>query len=94
MTTRFNFNFSGYDDFDEFLNKHEELINKMGADDDTDLTQQMRMSVQANEQLPEFFEFTDTQLGAMYKADAQGMKKLMEDERVNVIKNADQDGDQ
>ena len=89
MTTRFNFNFDGYDDFDSFLEKHSDLINKMGNSEvnDEDLTDQMRMSVQANEQLPEFFEFTDQQLGAMYKRDAKGMKALMEDDRVSVEKN-------
>lgn len=92
MTTKFDFDFDGYDDFDDWLEKHSEVINKMGASDvnNENLTKQMRMSVQANEQLPQFFEFTDNQLGTMYQRDAKGMKKLMEDNRVTVVKQGEE----
>lgn len=86
MTKRLDFDFDSYDDFDSFLDKHEDVINAMGRDDvnEEDLTDQMRMSVKANEQLPEYFEFTPQQLKMMYQRDPRGMKKLMDDGRVTT----------
>lgn len=93
MTVRFDFNFDGYGDFDDFLDKHEEVINMMGSDAVTGgtLVEQMRKSVQANEQLPEYFEFTDTQYAAMVRRNGGGMTKLSKDSRVSVSRPDEQD---
>lgn len=92
MTTRLDFDFDGYDDFDSFLDKHSDVINMMGTDDamGTELTEQMRNSVKANQQLPEYFEFTGQQMAAMTQRDAKGMKELMNDKRVTVVSTDDE----
>lgn len=86
MTVKLQFNFDGYDDFDDFLNEHQETINEMGSGkvNDEDLTKQMRMSVQANEKLPEFFQFTDSQFSTMMVRNQSGMRSLMSDNRVSI----------
>lgn len=93
MSTTLHFNFDSYNDFDKFLNKHSDVINMMSGDRETDMTQQLRQSVSVKEQLPEFFKFQDNQLGAMVQRDAQGMKKLMDDNRVTVEKEGGEGGD-
>lgn len=84
MAVKFNFDFAGYSDFTDFVDEHEETINKMGGDGADKLADQIKRQVEWNEQLPEHFTFTDTQYVQMVKADRQGMKALKEDRRVNV----------
>lgn len=88
MTVRLNFNFDGYSDFDEFVEKHEDVINEM-AEGDRSLTEQMRNSVRVNKKLPEHFTFTQQQLNAMYQRDREGMQKLIKDGRVTVKRESD-----
>lgn len=93
MKVEYKFDFDGYDDFDKFLEKHSEVINAMD-NSDRDLTQQMRYSVQANNQLPEHFIFNGKQYLYMMKKHKTGMQQLEQDNRVTVEKTVDdQDGD-
>lgn len=90
MTVRYDFEFEDYQDFDEFLKKHHSTINMMGEGDDL-LTDQIRRQVNINKQLPEHFEFDNMQYLQMMREDKEGMKKLEEDNRVEVTKTDDED---
>lgn len=93
MTVRLNFKFDNYDDLNTFLNRHEEVINNM-SDDEVPMVQKIRNSVKVNEQLPEHFEFNDSQMGAMIQKDARGMNALMQDDLVDVQRKGENDGDE
>lgn len=85
MTVKFEFSFDGYQDFLNFIDKHESTINKMNEGPDK-LTDQIKRQVEWNQQLPEHFTFTDTQYAHMVRRDKEGMQKLTEDNRVTVDK--------
>lgn len=79
-THRFDLTFDGYEDFEKFLDEHEDIIQHF---DDGDFIRSLKEHVQWGNQLPEFFEFTPQQYGALAQIDAQALKKLQEDSRVS-----------
>lgn len=83
MGFKFVLSFDDFDDFDQFMEKHESTINMMGEGQNP-LATNIRQQVQMNEQLPEFFKFTDDQMRWMKANNKIGIKRLMTDSRVTI----------
>lgn len=90
MAITFDFEFDDFEDFQSFMEKHEQTIDAMGQGQDK-LSDQIIRQVVNNQQLPEDFTFTDEQYKYMIRRYHSGMQKMVNDNRVNVHRNRGSD---